>query len=343
MHVFSRTPGRFLLAVTVAAAGLRGQPVKPFAWPWEVDFARIRQAMEHTDFRAEQVRRVLDRRAGDRVGKWIGLRESLIHAGASSDTPERFDLELVGVEHRQLSSAELRRRRRLFREQAGFLFHDQSFAVTDPDRAARNYALLFVDGAVRIGRPVYRFVVYPRLPGRSAWILDLDMATGYPLYRGEYESGQGGLVSEIEVTRFEPTRGAPESAKGWWRPRMGVREMSSAAAALTEAGVPKAVQPGSGELPVGYRFARARVVTDPVTGTKHAVLVFSDGIDRIFVVESKSGRKPLDGGHAIAVDRDMGFTQCLFVESGTEFLVIGRAAESVVRAAAQSLYARALR
>lgn len=343
MHLLPRAPRRLFLAAALAAVGARAQEVAPFAWPWEVDFARIREAMEHTNFRLEQVRRVLDRRAGARVGKWIGLRESLIHAGASSDMPERFYLDLLGVEHRRLSSAELRRRRRLFREQAGFLFHDQSFAVTDPDRAERSYALLFVDGAVRIGRPVYRFVVYPRLPGRSAWLLDLDLATGYPLYRGEYESEHGDLVSEIEVTRFEPTRDAPESAQGWWRPRMGVREESSAAAALARAGVPKAIEPAAGILPAGYGFERARVVTDLVTGTKRAVLVFTDGIDRLFVAEARSDRKPLGGGHAIAVYRDMGLTQCLFVEAGTEYLVMGRAAESVVRTAAQSLYARALR
>ena len=310
----------------------------PFSWPWEVSFERVQRAMSAETFRSRQVRRALV--VGANSSRWVGVQEELVHAGSTTSGGERFSLTMTGVEGKTLSEPDLARRQHEFSRQAGSIHEYQSFRVVDSAAAASNYRLSFLGLGRRAHRVTYRFATYAIRGDRSAWILDLDMITGYPLYCGEYDLA-GQLVSELEVTEFQPLKAVPTTVT-WWKPHMTVTEFAKRPTSAGSLGVPGASVPASSTLPAGFDFELSRIVEDPLTGAKQSVLVYTDGVDRLFVVQSKSPQNELlrNGGHAVGVFQSQGMTQCLFVHRGVSRLLVGRGHAGPLKLVAQAFYAQ---
>lgn len=310
----------------------------PFAWPWEVTFDRIERAMAERSYRIVQMRRILDQSDPRVQSHWLGMQELLLHGARSSAGPETFDLQFLGLEGQALSPQQFAARKKAFDEQAGFLYHYQSFRVSDATLADQNYALLFLGVGTRLQRPVYRMAAYSKVGMRTGWLLELDALTGYPLYRGEYDL-QGRLVSEVEVTAFDDGfRGVVPQRLDPFNSQLE----SSPQAALTAAGVTGASVPSAAIVPPAYAVHASKVLTDPYTGVKRAIVIYSDGVDEMFVEVAPDSRTALTTGPTIAFFRDpAGITQCTFVDSGSQYVVVGRDTR-VVKGFASNLYTEAV-
>jgi hypothetical protein len=287
-------------------------------------FARIKTAIETTDFSAVQARRVRGHFSGyGRGGEWVGAVETMVHRGSVGE--ERFALELRGFEGMSLSPPELAQRQVLYQTRAAYLVRYQSFRVHDARQAARHYALQALgDGSRRAGRPCSRVAVISRTPDRPSWLLDLDAATGLPLYCGEF-TPEGRLVAEVEVSHIACGAAAQiPPGDGWaWAPRMGIEEFASAAQASARASSVASLVLGPEHIGGDYTFDHARVMTEPLTGEQTLVHVFHDGIDALFV--SQRTRTPLQtAGHTIRSYSEAGVYQYLFQQHRTEFLIVGR-------------------
>ncbi len=348
-------PAAMLIAAGLLAVGdVAAQPATPaarvrtqdaersfFALPWEIDFAMIHRAMAERSYEVEHVRRVLDRRDPRRTEDvWRGVVERLRHGAAGPDGEAAFELKLLGVEGETLGAAELERRGQQFQSRAGFLFRYQSFGVDDVALAERNYKILLHGIDVRLERPVYRVAVVSKSEARTQWILDLDVRTGYPLYRAEY-AVDGQRVAEVEVVRFDPSfdgQGLPPDEDP------AVQHTDDPAVAFARAGLVDRGVPGEGVLPAGYELRSAAVITNLFSGAKKARLIYTDGVDHLFVIAGADTRSSLGPGHVIGIHRDAsGMTQCLFVHDQVEYLVIGRDSNDLVRPAASGLYAQVVR
>lgn len=354
-----------LLAVALAVTVGRAQgPVKPFALPSEITFQRIQDAMDRGTYAIRQVRRTREQLplptggsgtgAGGAVSlvskrtsdtRWVGTKESLLHQGVGTTTRERFQLTFLGIEGRVLTPFELNQRQRLFTESAGFLFRYQSFRVHDVAQAKLNYVIYYLGKTQRIGRPTYRIAVIPKRWDRSAWLLDLDLQTGYPLYRAEYTLDVV-LRAEVEVTSFQPNVRIPNSTS-WWNSTKGFADFNNAATALDQvlATVRSQVVPGQVQLPPGYALARSQVITDAYQGNRTASLIYSDGIDQIFVQqmpESGSGWSIRAVGDNLYVFENNGISDFYFAHGGVRFRVLGGASRVMVENTAKAIYRQAV-
>jgi hypothetical protein len=342
-----------------------GQSMTPFALPSQITFQHIKDAMERRTYDIRQVRRTSEQlplwqrstlpTAPPVVGssgttettRWIGTKEALLHQEAGSNTAERFQLTFLGIEGKQPTPYELIQRKKTFAGTAGFLFRYQSFRVHDVTQANQNYIIYYLGKTQRIGRATYRVAVLPKRWDRSAWLLDLDIATGYPLYRAEYTLDIV-LRAEVEVTSFQPNVRVPNGLTSWWTPTNGVVEYTDAAKALSQV-LPKLsvqVVPGATQLPAGYKLARSRVVTDAYQGTKKAALIYSDGIDQMFVLQvPKPQVRNLSVrtvGDNLYVFENNGITDFYFSHRGVDFRVIGGASRSMVETTAKAIYRQAV-
>jgi len=343
----------------------KSAPVQPFALSSQITFDHIKDAMECCTYAIRQVRRTREQlplpTAGGGIGvsraqvitskgssdtSWVGTMESMLHQGVGTNTPERFQLTFLGLEGRTLTPFELSQRQRIFTESAGFLFRYQSFRVQDVAQANLNYVIYYLGKVQRIGRPTYRVAVIPRRWDRSAWLLDLDLETAYPLYRAEYTL-DAVLRAEVEVTSFQPNVRVPNSAS-WWRSTKGFADFNSASPALSHV-LPKVrsqVVPGPAQLAPGYKLARSQVITDAFQGKKIASLVYSDGIDQIFVQQMP---KPVSNkwsvrtvGDNLYVFENNGITDFYFAHRGVDFRVIGGASRNMVENTAKAIYRQAV-
>ncbi len=315
-----------------------------FAMPWEIDFQRLQDAWDHSNFELTQVRRVLDHRRSTRGrAGMVGVREKLIHGADQPGNPGGFRLEFLGPEGRKLPPALFRQRRRVHDAESGFLYDYQSFRVVDAVKAEKNYHIWFVGGKRRFGRLAYVLAVLPKLPGRSAWLLELDALSGVPLYRGEFSS-QGHLVAEVVVKSFRLASSASslKPKKGWWRSPVGIKEFVSPAACLSALGKVKTVVPSVSVFPSGYEFHTTHTNTHLFTGEKKAVIVYSDGIDQMFSWQGATKDLPLPGGHTISVYQDEGITQATFIHAGVFYCVSGRGTGGPTRETTKRLYEQAV-
>jgi hypothetical protein len=89
----------------------------------------------------------------------------------------------------------------------------------------------------------------------------------------------------------------------------------------------------------------SKVDVNPLNGRKTAKLVYSDGIDQVFVNVTADREHLLRGdGHIVGVYQDaVGVTQCLFAHAGVQYVVIGRGADDPVRQLSHRLYAQVVR
>ncbi len=355
------------VAVTVQQnnSTAKGAPVKPFASPSQITFQHMQDAMARRTYAIRQVRRAREQlplptggggtNAKRTLGfgikrasatRWVGTKESLLHQGLGTNTPERFQLQFLGIEGRTLTPFGLSQRQRIFAESAGFLFRYQNFRVHDVAQANLNYIIYYLGKTQRIGRPTYRVAVIPRRWDRSAWLLDLDLQTAYPLYRAEYTLDMV-LRSEVEVVSFQPNVRIPNGGTKWWRSTKGFADFSSAAKALSQVltKVRSQVVPGLAQLPPGYKLARSQVITDAFQGRKTVSLIYSDGIDQIFVQQMP---KPLTNwsvrtvGDNLYVFENNGITDFYFAHGGVDFRVIGGASRTMVENTAKAIYRQAV-
>lgn len=304
----------------------------------EQAFAAVQSGQTRADYRAVQVRRVRGTFSGFDVDReWVSAVENLVHRGATQSRPEAFSLDLVCFEGISMSAADLQHRQRLYQGQAGYLFRFQSFRIHDAGAAAANYELFDVGVSVqRAGRRCGRYAIVSRSLDRPSWVIDVDAATNVPLYCGEFTPARE-LVSELEVLRIDYGIAAqvPEGDSWAWTPRVGIQHFATAAQALSQVPTLAALTPA---IP-GYAFDHARVVTDPLSGEQSVVMVHVDGIDSVLLRQRRQPRIDTDG-HVLKVFADAGVTQCLFQQSETEFLLIGRS--TLVRELAKAIYSQAV-
>ena len=332
--------------VAVLAAGavvgqgeptLRGEGfIGQFAWPWNISFAHIQSAMEKRTYETRQVRRVLDRSDPRQpAASWISVQERLRHFAAGAGRPSNFVLEFEGVVGRELTQAEFDQRSRRYGQIAGFLFHHQSFSVSDAAAASRNYAIHFLGFARRAGRPVYQTAIVPRVGDRPSWSVDLDIVTGYPLYRAEFDANLV-KVAEVEVFRFNPNfRGG-----GVDLPVRNRTSHPSPYAALGSIGLGNAQVPEAAVLPSGFELRSSRVLAHPLTNVSKAVLTYSDGIDKLFLVVGESGESITKGNVILIYQDDAGMAQCRFDEDGVRYILAGRETNESLRQLAKTFYAQ---
>ncbi|MEE2887375.1 MAG: hypothetical protein VX951_08070, partial [Planctomycetota bacterium] len=260
-----------------------------------------------------------------------------------------FQLAFAGVEGKTLSTAQRLQRRAAFDLQAAFRFKFQSFRISDAAQADRVYNLVFLAYGRRTTREgvriVYRMVVLPKQWDRSLWLVELDMVTGYPLYAGQYSrfgNGRRELAAELIVTSVRTGMRFPNSTT-WWSPTLGVQRAATEMAALKAALQSSRAYVSTRRLvPGSYRSLHYEVHTDPYKGKKHALLVYTDGVDHFFVRQRNVPVVARGSDDSVAyLDRD-GITQCLFSHKGVEFLVVGRTDGVRVRDLSAGIFSRAI-
>lgn len=312
-----------------------------------VTFASIAHADSELCVRTTQIRRV--REQGGAAATWAGLVERLVTAPGPAGEESRFQLDFLGIEGgTNVSTLDLERRRQLYHSQAAYLYRYASLRIDDPDRAARNYLLLHLDDRTRLGRPTHRVVLLPRRLGRSAWVLEIDAATSFPLFRAEFDVA-GNLVATLEVTSFEVLSPAATSGVQWWQPARRMEDHASIPAALATLPPAPFTAPRSTDLPIGYDLADIQVVREDLRPEASLVLTYSDGIDEIFVIGTFNAPPPAlpvstgrTGAYAIFVYQDHNVSQLMFHANRVTTLVVGRSGQFALAPLAHDLLARSL-
>ncbi len=309
--------------------------------PTETVLTRLQRAAERGDYKLVQVRRVRGFfQSLGRGGEWVGAVETLLHRGGRAGVSEAFAVDLLGLENTVLSPVQLAHRRRVYQGQADFLVRHQSFRVFDAHLAAQLYRVTFVGQAVRAQRPCLRIAVVATTQDRPSWLIDVDVATDYPMYCGEFSS-RGELVAELEVLRadFGTAAQIPAGSDWVWTPRASIVETATVSDAVARLRQAQVIEPSPTSVGASYLFDRARVLTDPLTGESTLTLIYTDGIDSTFVTQQT--KPPIaDNGNVARVFNDAGITQVSFQHKSTEFLVIGRHAQ--VREIARRIFAQAV-
>lgn len=322
--------------------------------PQDISFGHIQRAMEVNggSYYVEQIRRRRDAAQG---GALVGQLEQLLFLAASGTQGARFMLEFTGVEGRQLSSTEFKLARARFERREAYTFFHGGFRVSDAARAEQAYQLVYLATDRRVtredpsGRKIYRFVVLPHSWDRSAWVIELDAVTCYPLYSASYSldsAFQVSLQSELVVTSYIPGVRVPNaSQRPWWSPIKQVSQESAASAALSKALPNKRghVLPSQSALPFGFALSESKVLTDTLTGEKSAVLAYSDGLETLFVHERSTKFTKRGASDEMAIFSREGLTQMIFKHHGVEFMVMGRLSQDRVREISVSMFSDAIR
>jgi len=358
MSLGTRFSGLFA-ALLVCGASLSAQSawagpsgtIGPFAPPWGVTFQHIKDAMESRlgGVVVEQTRRVRRVDSQTKAVSYPGTFEQLKFRPADPGGESRFQLTFKGLEGQVLTPSQRVSQRAAFDRQAAFRFKFQGFRVSDATQAERVYKLVFLAYGKRTTRQgirvVYRMAVLPRQWDRSLWLVELDTMTGYPLYAGQYSRFDGvqrELAGELIVTSMRTGMRFPNGTK-WWAPTLGVRRASTEVAALTTAlRASQKYVTTRPEVSMSYRSMRYEVHTDPYKGNRHALLVYTDGVDHFFVRQRNVPVVARGADDSVAyLDRD-GVTQCVFSHKGVEFLVVGRSDGSRVRDLSAGIFQRAI-
>ena len=309
-----------------------------FAWsplaaqgPGPVSFDSIARAEQTLSARIHQTRAVLETDSYG-IPRWSSIEESLVLGQDSSGLP-RFALTFEGVPGVTLDANAVARRRAIHAARSGFLQQFGSFHVHDPALAAQNYQIVPLDMRVRLGRAAHRVAVIPRQLGRSAWILELDTLTHYPVFRAEVSSF-GIVVSTLEVTSCDFSASVPPNSV-WWEPSAIRQDFTSSTAAIAALAPPQpALVPAPTDLPGGFRLLEARTILDDLRPESSLVFIYGDGIESLFVVETFGAPPPavplqvspgVDGEqpYALFLFQDQSALQLMSYARGVQTLVIG--------------------
>lgn len=310
-------------------------------------FQAIATAESSLSLRIGQLRRVLE--IGPTGPGWTGIREDLTLTPDPNGSAEaRFDLQFAGMEGATSVAMSEPTRRELYRGYAGYLHLHANFRVVDPTLAAQNYLVVDLGARVRLDRPTRRIALLPRQLGRSPWVLELDAATNYPLYRAEFNPA-GILVSTLEVTRFEEVPAQSLANHAFWQPTRNVEDFPNVQTAVQALAMEtQPVLPEPSRMPTGYRFSKARVVRELLRPESSLVVTYTDGIDEIFVVSTFGAAAPnlpvvsAPGSYAILSYQDQNVAQYLFHQGSVTTMVVGRAGQFSLPAIAEELLTRSL-
>jgi hypothetical protein len=240
----------------------------------------------------------------------------------------RFALDLLQVEG--LSAEKLAISQQLFQNHAGFLHTYRDFRVLDAKAASANYTVTSLGSFVRAGQTLRVFDVRPRQLGLSSYRITIG-DQGVVLDQAEFDPN-GRILSAVLYASIQYGNPPLTPEIVLWRPWMESRPHASLvdASRLLDFGpkVPKAVGQG-------FELLQVRTTKHPGDGKTYLVLVYSDGIDSRFVVESKSGNKlsvdvtPKERGMALIERFRIGpATQYRVDIDGRDILVLGQFHES---------------
>ncbi|MBK8980477.1 MAG: hypothetical protein IPM29_31630 [Planctomycetes bacterium] len=324
-------------------------PVVAQSGPGPVSFQEIARAQSSGFRLLEQERRVLDR-SPDGTMRWLTAREQLRTAPDVQGEP-RFELQFIGFSGASLlTPTQLTTKQRLYQEHVGYLFLHGSLRIHDPIRAASNYWLIALENTVRLGRAVRKVAVIPRQFGIHPWILEVDDATGYPLYRGEYDA-TGRLVSELVVTSYSEYDGnSSEFSANWWQESLASTSYPTLRDAENRYPNAHFQFPEPRDLPPGFAFRSVRIVQDDLRNEPSVVASWTDGIDEIFVVATVNAPAPAlpqpaagpYDTYALYAYRDMNTAQFMFHVDQVRHMVIGRGGQVWVGSIAYELLSRAV-
>lgn len=342
MAAAERLPLQIVAMAMVLCTGLVAQGMPA------VSFESLARAESSLNARIRQTRSVfqIDGQGG---AEWHSLVESLVLGGCDRDGNARFRLTLDSVPGLSLDPVELEQRRTVHASHAGYLQQFETFRVENPVAAARNYTLLHLDDRERLGRATHRVAVVPRRFGRSAWILELDAATLYPLFSAEV-SAFGVVVATLEVTTFALATPAELSAVTWWAPTMLMSRFSDATSAAASLGLVRPAAMDGAALPADYALIEVRAVRNDLRPESSLVFVHGDGIDSLFVIDTYGAPPPPlpwsspgdpTAPYAIFSYADQNVAQLMFHVHGVRTMVIGRSSHLELGLLAESLLRQA--
>ncbi len=170
--------------------------------------------------------------------------------------------------------------RKAFELHAGFLFHYRDFRVHDVAEARRNYRVTPAGVFPKFGRTLLAFRVEPRQSLVSSYRIVVDQESGTVLDQVEFDP-KGGAVRSLNYVGLLFGAAELPKGRGWWKPWIKVTQHVDLAAAARTAGFdsrpPTSVSDG---------FVMHRVQTAERDRVPHVVLVYTDGIDTRFVIQS---------------------------------------------------------
>ncbi len=319
----------FIAAVaSLASLAVAQTPTPHLADPQAISFDLIHQAETQNWYSLSQFRFC---RTTDATGleQWVGLAEELdVAPPASGETTERFDLRLAtGL---GLDPVEEQRQQTVHTHHRAYLYQHGTFRVQDPQLAASNYAIHYEGDIQRLGRPAYRVSIIPNSGSANCWILDLDVETGYPMSRSEYDQNSGELLSMITVTEFAHGAAAQAAADGvanWWVPTHRT-DYPTPTAAINAAARPSTFKLPS-KTPDGFALQTSSMLIDPLNGNETLMLSYTDGIESVLFLETPGAPKPnvpvYSGPDAYAIldFSDLTSKQLMFFYGGVQYLTLG--------------------
>lgn len=341
-----RSSGQLAAAALLAVLSLAASAT---AQGGPIDFARIHAAETSSYLDLRQERRVFEPARGSNgggsvgAGRWITAQEQLRVAplgtggsggGSSTRGSSLFALDLLGIVGAQFDPQELQFRQQRYREHAGYLHMNASFRIEDPVLAAQNYFLFDLGPTTRVNRPAQRLAVLPLHFGVNPWLLDVDVATGYPLYRAEFDSA-GRMVSELVVTQFANLDPNLVPRISWWAPSLQIDHYATVAEARAALPTAAIQVPQPGDLPSGFQLAEVRVVHEDLAYEPSLVTTWSDGIDELFVAATLNAQPlplpdPVPGSrpvYALYEYQDLNTGQYQFYTNGVRHTIVARAGQ----------------
>lgn len=282
-------------------------------------------------------------------GEGVGTQREAVAVRPVGPGKVDFSLELVEFLHRGHTQAGAvppeKMGQELFSRWAGSQFRYRGFRIQNPDLALMNYAFLPWGPSSAAGRECDKWFVIPRVLDRRAWILWVDRETGLVLRHQEY-SPQGMLIGSLEFDARGLQIGPATDFQGvdrWWHSNLGeVRRFNNLPAAEAAFGEPALVP---SYLPAGYMLLEARTTID-AAGDDFLVLVYSDGLDSLFLI---NGSTPLGSGlpspepaEEMVLHRFMLGTlvQLWTTVEGRMVMLMGRLAEDQIPLTFESIFPR---
>jgi hypothetical protein len=176
----------------------------------------------------------------------------------------------------------------LQRNREGLFFRYRDFALRDFDLFEANWSANVTGEVGEIaGRVVERLLVKRRAGGDRRYLVDVDSENGLVL-RAVEELLDGTLVSKVEFQTLDldPDFSAVSFHQALTNEVTLSTNLTSVARALEfQPHAPK-------QLPRGYELIEVAKLVDPHANRAWAKLVYSDGVDVLFFVESESADTP---------------------------------------------------